>query len=54
MDEEVSSFLQRDGLNILSVHLTKVEREAQRTLDFNKEVIILKIMLELTSYNDVR
>lgn len=32
----------------------KVEREAQRTLDFNKEVLLLQIMLELTSYDDVR
>jgi hypothetical protein len=36
------------------VHLTKIEREAQSTLDFNKEVIILRIMLELFSYDDVR
>lgn len=54
VDEEVSSFLQRDGLNILSIHLLKVEREAQRTLDFNREVMILKILLELTAYSEVR
>lgn len=39
-------------MHILTVHLNKAANEA--TLDFNKQVLILKIMLELFSYDDVR
>lgn len=52
VDDEVSTFIQRDGMQILSVHLNKSNNEAN--LDFNKQILILKIMLELFSYDDVR
>lgn len=53
-EEEVSSFIALDGLSILAMHLEEAERHSRKTGDFNKQVLVLKVMSELFKYDDVR